>query len=145
MKFVDGGNFTHHVLEFKTTVRELKSIGAKREEMDLICHLLLTLPKSFESLATALETMNPEMLNMEFVKSRLFDERNKENNRKPLETVDSNNSVAMNAKVFKFKCFHCGEDGHKRTERPKLGTCGKTQNRSKQVNIAGVEEEYTPL
>lgn len=77
MRYDDNGNIMNHITEFDKIVRQLKSIGANMEEMDLICHLLLTLPKSYEALVTALETMHPQMLNMDFVKSRLIDEYNK--------------------------------------------------------------------
>lgn len=68
------------------------------EDMDLICHLLLTLPKSYEALVTALETMHPQMRNMDLVKSRLIDENNKRLSAN--ETlVAFNSSVAMNTKL----------------------------------------------
>lgn len=62
-----------HLLKFEKIVRELKSVGAKIEEEDTICQLLLSLPKSYEAVVTVLETMKPEQLKMEFVKGRLLD------------------------------------------------------------------------
>lgn len=55
-----------HLLEFDNIIRELKGIGAKLEEIDVICQLLLTMPQSYVSLAISLETLHPETLNIEF-------------------------------------------------------------------------------
>lgn len=76
MKYNENDNMNNYLLEFEKIVRKLKSIGAKPEEMDLICQLLVTLPDSFDPLVIALETLNPVMLTMEIVKSRLIDEYN---------------------------------------------------------------------
>lgn len=79
MKMNDGEGMNEHFLKFDKTIRDLKLIGAKMEDMDVICHLLLSLPKSYDNLVTALETMNPKELTLEFVKSRLLDENGKRN------------------------------------------------------------------
>lgn len=110
MKMSDGASMSEHFLHFDKSVRELKSIGAKMEEMDVICHLLLTLPKSYDNLVTALETMNPKDLTLEFVKSRLLDENVKRNSggssSKPSE------SHAMHVRNPDIVCFRCGKKGH---------------------------------
>lgn len=77
MKYNGIGDIKNHLFEFDKTIRELKAIGAKLEEMDIICQLLLTLP--YNNLVTAIETLNPETLNVDFVRSRLFDEYCKRN------------------------------------------------------------------
>lgn len=89
-------SIANHFLEFDKIVWELKSIGAKLEDLDIICHLLLTLSKSFDSLVTALKTLNPKQLTMEFVKSRLLDEYSKRNSINA-EAGKFGESVAMNA------------------------------------------------
>ena len=55
-------------------VRELKSTGAKLEESDIVCHLLLTMPEEYDMVVTALETNSSEQLTLTFVKTRLLDE-----------------------------------------------------------------------
>lgn len=62
-----------HFLRFDETVRKLKAVGAKMEESDVVCHLLLTLPKKYDSLITALESQENEKLTIEFVKSKFID------------------------------------------------------------------------
>jgi hypothetical protein len=61
----------NHLLEFEKVLRDLKSVGAKMEEEDIICQLLISLPMSYEQIVTALETMKAEELTMEFVKGGL--------------------------------------------------------------------------
>lgn len=114
MKYDDNGDMTGHILKFDKIVRKLKAVGAKMEKLDLICHLLLTLPKSYEGLVTALETMHPELLNMEFVKSRLLDENNKRFGGNGNHTKFGE-SVAM-ITSNEYRCHNCGRIGHKRSE-----------------------------
>lgn len=114
MKF-DGEDIADHFLAFDKAVRELKSIGATLEEIDVVCHLLLTLPESYDGLVTALETLDPEKLTLDFVKSRLMDEHGKR-----LMNADDNNgstnSAAMHAGTVKAKkCWRCGSKGHVRS------------------------------
>lgn len=116
MKYQDNGKMTEHLLEFDKTVRELRAIGGKLEEMDVVCHLLLSLPTSYDSVVTSLETLSPKMLNMEFVKNRLLDENNKRNGKMQADRNDGNGIAAMNAKSYQFRCHNCGREGHKRSE-----------------------------
>lgn len=115
LEYHDNGSMTEHLLEFDKTIREIRSIGGKMEEIDIICHLLLSLPSSFDSLVTSLETLHPKLLTMEFVKSRLLDEYNKRHGRK--ERKDGTEfGTAMNANGYNFRCHNCGKEGHKRSD-----------------------------
>lgn len=111
LKYDGKTNIKSHLLEFDKIVRDLKSIGAKPEELDIICQLLFTMPKSYDSLVTALETINPETLNIEFVKSRLIDEYNKRNNENKQENQNMSEVYAMTSKVEKC-CHFCKGKGH---------------------------------
>src|SRR6202012_308579 len=73
MKMGESESLEHHLLQFEKVLRDLKSVGAKMEEEDIVFQLLLSLPKSYEPIVTALETMKAEELTMEFVKGRLLD------------------------------------------------------------------------
>lgn len=59
-------------------MRELKFIGLKRENLDIVYHLLLSFLKSYDTLMTALETLEPEKLTLEFVKGKLLDQEMKQ-------------------------------------------------------------------
>lgn len=93
MKYSEGENITDYFLRFDIMIRELKS---KMEELDIVVHLLLTLPKSYDNLVTALETIDQEKLTLEFVKICLMDEHNKQSNGG--NSSKSNKFSAMNTK-----------------------------------------------
>lgn len=86
------------------------------EEMDVICQLLLSLPSSFNSLVTSLETINPNALTMEFVKNRLLDENNKRHGNKKTEERKDGFEFCTAMNSYQFRCHNCGKEGHKRSE-----------------------------
>lgn len=132
LRYDEGTDIASHFLEFDRTVRELKSIGGTVEPMDIVCYLLLSLPCSYEAVVTALETMDPERLTVDFVKNRLLDEcakRTNVGNRGEKNGVRE--GVAMNANTRRFKCYACGEAGHKKHECPNV-----QKAQSKQAHIA---------
>lgn len=116
MKYSDGNDMRKHFLDFDKNVRDLKSIGATMEEMDIICHLLLTLPKSFDTLVTAIETIDPANLSMEFVKSRILDEFGKRSCVAGNSNKMNNEPAAMNSSRPKIKCYNCGKTGHYKSQ-----------------------------
>lgn len=63
-----------HFLKFDGFIRELKSTGAKLEESDVVCHLLLTMPADYDVVVTTLETLSSEHLTLSFVNTRLINE-----------------------------------------------------------------------
>ncbi|KAF2888791.1 hypothetical protein ILUMI_17382 [Ignelater luminosus] len=67
MKF-DSTNDTlaNHFLKFDNSIRDLRSTGATLEEIDIVCHLLLTMPNEYEVVVTALETLLKEDLMLNF-------------------------------------------------------------------------------
>lgn len=60
MKYDDTDDMAGHFLVFDKTVQELKSIGATLENLDIVCHLLLSMPPSYDNLVIALETLDPK-------------------------------------------------------------------------------------
>jgi hypothetical protein len=66
-----------HLLRFDKAIRKLKTSGKIMEENKIICHLLLTMPKEYDAVVTALETICTEELTLSFVKGRVIDEEAK--------------------------------------------------------------------
>lgn len=60
MKYSESDEMSEHLLKFDKMIRELKSSGAKIEDLDIVYHLLLTLPKTYGFLVTAIETMDQD-------------------------------------------------------------------------------------
>ena len=112
MKCGEGENLMHHFLEFDKVVRDLKSSGAKMEDLDIVCSLLLTLSESFSVVVSTLETLDPSQLNMEFVRGHLLDEANK---RKSVVQISNyyDEDVAMHGAAFRWKCYFCHQVGHR--------------------------------
>lgn len=80
MKCGQSESLENHFVRFEEVVRELKSVGANLEDSDIVCHLLLTLPQSFDPIVTALETVDASKLTLDFVKGKLLDHELKTRN-----------------------------------------------------------------
>lgn len=128
MKYNDTEEMIKHFLKFDKKIRELKSTGTNLEELDIVVHLLITLPKSYDNLVTALETMDQKNLSVEFVKSRLLDEYNKRKGLGESTGSKSSNegSTAMQARCSSVICYKCGKAGHIKAHcRAKKGKYGQ--------------------
>lgn len=139
MKFREGDDLQQHFLEFEKTVRDLKSTGAKVDEDDAVCQLLITLPKSFNSVVTALETLDVEKLTMVFVKSRLLDFQTKVNmcEGKSFESFEKSSTFVAKSKKYKIRCYNCGKEGHKKSNCPVNGGKNNEAKNKKAYLAAG--------
>lgn len=99
MKYNDSDNLQTHFLEFDKLIRELKNCGAKLEEADVVCHLLLTLPKSFDAIVTAIDTMADDNITLNFVKSKLLDHDLKKNGNS--EKISNKTNYCTNYCIYK--------------------------------------------
>lgn len=62
-----------YFIRFEEIISDLKNIGVKLENLDIVCHLLVSLPKNYEGIVTALDTVDVDKLSLEYVKDRLLD------------------------------------------------------------------------
>lgn len=99
MKFNEVNDISDHFLEFDRTIRELISSGANLEDLDIVCHLLITLPNTYDALVTAIETMDQSLITLDFVKGRLIDEYNKR------KGPDSKGKVIASAMQTNIVCY----------------------------------------
>lgn len=120
MKYNESDDMIEYLLQFDKRIRELKSTGATMEELDVVVHLLITMPKAYDNLVTALETMDQSKLTVEFVKTRLMDEHNKRTGGTGSNT--SSGPGAMVAGTKQIVCYHCKKPGHKKAQ------CFKNKN-----------------
>ena len=69
-------NLEKHILEYEDLLRKLKATGAEVKDDDKICNLLISLPKSYDTVVVILE--NTKGIKYTQVKSKLlfkFDKR----------------------------------------------------------------------
>lgn len=110
MRF-ESGRLADHFLRFDRLVREFRGTGAVMEELDAVCHLLLSLGSAFPAVVTSIETMSEDNLTMEFVKCRLLDEETKQQG---MGERESEMAAFYGAKQQKkLRCFSCKKESHK--------------------------------
>ena len=128
-------SMSKHINKMKELVSQLEAVGASITEDDQVATLLCSLPESYTSLITALES-RADNLTLEFVTARLLHEEHKRKE----NSLTSHTGVKVllskhdrtNQKSFKpkrkGKCHNCGIPGHwaracrkPKKEKPKEG------------------------
>lgn len=106
LKCSEDADLQDHFVRFDEIITDLEATGAKLEEDDKVCHLLLSLPSKFETVITVLETTD-QKLTIDLVKSKLLDAELKLKN--SCEKQDHGNyTFAANVR----KCYRCGSTDH---------------------------------
>ncbi|KAK9696682.1 Zinc knuckle [Popillia japonica] len=116
---------------------QLKDAGSELLEEEKINYVLLSMPKSYENVITALETMDG--LKLDFTKNRLLGEEEKKKKLQVMETPESS-----------FLCYTCGEEEKKKKlqvmETPESSflcyTCGKPGHKQYQCKNVNYRQEY---
>lgn len=72
-KFKEDTPLLKHFILFDEMIVELHATDATLNETSKVVRLLLTLPNSFDSVVTAIQTLSDENLSLVFVKTRLLD------------------------------------------------------------------------
>lgn len=117
LKYNKGTSLEEHYVKFDGVIRDLKTSGAKPDNSEIICYLLLQMPESYQQVVTAIETMKPEDQTLEFVKNRLLAEETKKKEVGQEESVSTAffNKTMMKP-YFRFNCYNCGQIGHKKAD-----------------------------
>uniref|UniRef100_A0A1Y1MQF0 Endonuclease n=2 Tax=Photinus pyralis TaxID=7054 RepID=A0A1Y1MQF0_PHOPY len=131
MKLKEGEPLAAFILEFEDVLRQLKASKVNMDEKDVICNLLLALPKSYETVVTVIENMEPGSLTYEDVKKRLLSEEEKRQlSKKNIGPVTDQTAFSANT-----GCYRCGRQGHfKRECRINLRHNGQGSNNSTSGN-----------
>lgn len=131
LKYDEKKPLQDHFMEFESLVRSMKDAGIESDQSEMICNLLLSMPKSYDLVVSSLETMvhcSDQDLTLEFVKSRLLSEETKKK-----QDSDSSSQLATPSTFHirtLIKCFQCHETGHIRKNCPKLKRYGNKGNQN---------------
>ena len=109
----DGDSVQEHVKTMLETFNQLSIVGDTITDEDRVVYLLASLPKSFSTLVTALES-NPVVPDMEIVIERLMHEERKFKNYGVSSESESDGALADKHKVASKgpRCFECHRFGH---------------------------------
>ena len=110
----EGGDIEKHINSMVDIVDKLLAIGKQLDEDIFIAAIFNSLPESYATLVTTMES-RPEDLNITFVKGKLLEEYRK---RKLREAENSSREAAMNVSFNinkgskNIQCFFCKKSGH---------------------------------
>ncbi|XP_058446013.1 uncharacterized protein LOC131427106 [Malaya genurostris] len=112
INLVEGGNLEEHLLVIEDLFDRLESAGMELDKDTKVCMLLRSLPTSFDSLVSALDSRPDDDVTLEVVKAKLADEygRRLERDRRG---CNSNSEKAMRTVVKKEArtCHFCKKAG----------------------------------
>lgn len=103
IKYNEKDSLQMHFVKLDECFSQLKDSDSEISDEEKINYILLSMPKSYEHLVSAIETIKELELN--FVKNRLLGEEEK---RKKMKDYDNKNVD------YAFLCYNCHKPGHKK-------------------------------
>lgn len=143
MKFTSKESLNSYIVEFEKTVAELKNAGGKIDDLEVVSQLLASISEpQYQSIVTAIDILfsqDSNSVTLDFVKRKLLAE---EQRQKSGDKSENSSSAAFYSghknvkKKFPFKCYGCGQRGHKKSD------CrNKNKESRKQANVTEQEDE----
>lgn len=132
MQMEEGGNLAEHLVQLSELVQRLVAMGEDLKEHWVIAVLLSSLPRSYDTLITALETRPETELKLEYIKGRLLDDWRRRCDNGDCDAGKAL-TVATKSTVRKKKtCYCCKRDGHFWRDCPKLDVSDEGDEREDQ-------------
>lgn len=139
----EGESITEHLKRMKELTDQLGAIGAVIEEEDQIVTLLGSLPSSYATIVTALETKF-DNLTLQFVQQALINEEQKRmsadgnyggaasGGASAMSTqiggdMQSNSKTVRTDRSNSWRCYNCGKEGHIKRDCPSKTKRNKIQ------------------
>lgn len=124
LKLQDNQSMEKHINDLENLTEQLSALGESIAENLLIAFLLSSLPESYNTLITALETRPEQDLTLSLVKNKLIEEfqrRGNFNEGKSIENLEKamkTTKVGMHSENTKDRnsCFFCKKPGHLKQE-----------------------------
>ena len=131
----EGDDMRNHLKNMKDLANKLAAIGFPVAEDEQVITLISSLPSSYDTLVTALETKWNDDIKLDCVhKALLHEEQKKLEKSKTEESVESDSALVSKSK-YEIKCFKCGRKGHKQQ------FCKGSKGRKHNAKITEEEEE----
>lgn len=120
MKLAEEGDMEIHINHMLNVVDELAALGEVLKDKLIIAMLLSSLPESYSTLVTALETRAEDELTLQLVKGKLIDEDKRRKNVRYHEEKSEDKALKASHKQSKqvqqksqeVSCFFCKKRGH---------------------------------
>lgn len=118
LKLSEGGDAELHISRMTELFAKLSALGEKLSDNWVVAMLLSSLPRSYDTLITALETRPENDLTISLVQSKLLEENQKKSKQLPSETALKS---AAESRSFKknfntVECFFCKKKGHQKRD-----------------------------
>lgn len=127
MRYNERESLAKHFVSMEEVFSQLKDADCELSEDEKINYVLLSMPKGYDNVITAIETM--ENLTLDFIKNRLMGEEEKRNKGNRTSKCEFRNPD------FAFSCFICGQKGHKKYQCPSKNV--RQYNKSKYSSNSG--------
>ncbi|KRT79525.1 hypothetical protein AMK59_7638 [Oryctes borbonicus] len=129
IKLTEPDNLEVFLGEFDNIIRQLKATGAEVKDEDIVCNLLLAMPKEFDTVVTILENLPASELTLDAAKAKLRAEIEK----KRASNVKQDKVEGKPATFFTHRdgCYLCGEKGHYKRDCKKFGQRSFRRNNEK--------------
>ena len=108
LRMPEDGNMEEHISGLINLIDKLTSMGETLAEKWMVAFLLCSLPDSYDTLITALESRPDDDLSFDFVKGRLIHEYK----RRLEQTSSDSRSCKSQEEVAMKTCFFCSKPGH---------------------------------
>lgn len=115
MKLKEGELLEIFLKEFEEVIKQLKEYGNEMSNEDLVCNILLGLPKLYETVVTVIENI-PD-ITFDIVKKKLLGEHEK---RKLLGAIRMGQDTYVFSETDGTGCHRCGKIGHFKRECSKV-------------------------
>jgi len=120
LKLTEHGDMENHLAEMENLIDQLTSLGEQLAEHLSVAFFLSSLPESYGTLITALETRPEEDLTIELVKSKLLEESKRRYNSSSTHVEQQLKALKVIKKEVKPKvsltCFFCKKPNHIKKE-----------------------------